>query len=386
MVDFTTWEEDVIVEDADYLSDQMSTRLWNTKGLLQKTMDDAEDLMPDDDYKIFLLRLEEFSQRRADEEEDIDPHYKLFLDHSKVYGHAYVLDIVMADGLPAHIKYEYVDEQDGQPRRKRPKCPRGALFRERKSSGMDGDSTFNFKRPYSQKQTTKLRHRLRGSSNSMSRGKDGSLKVKPSLNLSHSSDENFKGQIGPTMADVSYSMFLDRLKVEGEFLIYVHENGKELKYEQDDEESPVTSVKEASETAPFSSDMMPLDDQCCSLNPKSSFRERVMNILRKPYNRKEYEDLWNRANDRKLITYYRETREKFIPYTVPGHFGKSYLDHHLDLQEKIEVVQSDHYKVLNLLRGFFFWLEHVSDDGVFVPWKDELCQKVMPGSQVWAFQ
>ncbi|GAB4862110.1 hypothetical protein Ancab_037362 [Ancistrocladus abbreviatus] len=146
------------------------------------------------------------------------------------------------------------------------------------------------------------------------------------------------------MANVSYSMFLDCLKVEG----HVHEDGKEMKYEQDDEESPATCVKEASETAPFSSSLALLSD------PKSSFRERDMNILCKPYNRNEYEELGQKANYWKLITYYRETLENFIHYTVPaGHFGKSYLGYHLatpgpisaDLQGKIEVVQPDHYSL-----------------------------------------
>lgn len=107
------------------------------------------------------------------------------------------------------------------------------------------------------------------------------------------------------------------------------------------------------------------------------FLEKLEHICRKPYEQKEYEDLLEKVTVRKPIIRHKETRGG--DYTATGEMGKSYLDNHPDLDDEISKVRSDPNKVLNLLRGFFFYLQHVPH-GVPVPWKHPSCMEVMLGS------
>lgn len=104
------------------------------------------------------------------------------------------------------------------------------------------------------------------------------------------------------------------------------------------------------------------------------FLEKLEHICRKPYEQKEYEDLLEKVNVRKPIVRHKETRGG--DYTTTGEMGKSYLDNHPDLDDEINKVRSDPNKVLNLLRGFFFYLQHVPH-GVPVPWKHPSCMEIM---------
>lgn len=48
------------------------------------------------------------------------------------------------------------------------------------------------------------------------------------------------------------------------------------------------------------------------------------------------------------------------------------------LAEMIKLHAMDRPKVLNLLRGFFYWLTNVAHEGAFRPWLDSACLEVMP--------
>ncbi|CAI9763997.1 unnamed protein product [Fraxinus pennsylvanica] len=94
----------------------------------------------------------------------------------------------------------------------------------------------------------------------------------------------------------------------------------------------------------------------------STFRKNLLSILKKPYDEEEYKRL------RLDIEVHRA--HHLDPHVVK--LDKSYLDHYPDLKEKLLRFQDDEPKCLNLLRGFFFWLQYLPMEGSFEPWKDPL--------------
>ncbi|KAL2484020.1 uncharacterized protein Fot_45464 [Forsythia ovata] len=69
----------------------------------------------------------------------------------------------------------------------------------------------------------------------------------------------------------------------------------------------------------------------------------------------------------------RHGRERAYP---KNEAGKSYLDHYPDLRQALLRCQDDKPRCLNLLRGFFFWLQHLTREGAFKPWTDPQCLAV----------
>ncbi|KAI4313570.1 hypothetical protein L6164_026535 [Bauhinia variegata] len=111
---------------------------------------------------------------------------------------------------------------------------------------------------------------------------------------------------------------------------------------------------------------------------RREFREKLIAILQKPYCDEEYETLYQRVSLRKPMQRSRELRNgKTIVYEDDV-AGKSYLDHYTDLVMIIDSIQDDRARVLNLLRGFFYWMEAITHEGAFIPWKDQTCLEVMP--------
>ncbi|OIV97032.1 hypothetical protein TanjilG_19579 [Lupinus angustifolius] len=110
----------------------------------------------------------------------------------------------------------------------------------------------------------------------------------------------------------------------------------------------------------------------------TKYREKLMEELKKPYCQEEYERLFKDITVRKQAQGQRVLRGRTTTYDE-GHVSKSYLDCHIDLKRKIHTAPDDYPKVLNLMRGFFYWLVNISHEGVFRPWRvqsylDELLQ------------
>ncbi|XP_019190571.1 PREDICTED: uncharacterized protein LOC109185026 [Ipomoea nil] len=113
---------------------------------------------------------------------------------------------------------------------------------------------------------------------------------------------------------------------------------------------------------------------------QSPFRKKIIDILKKPYNQSEYEELSKDVKVRKPILKHLELRNGRDTLYPTSRKGKSYLDHHKDLKKILEKVRTDKHKRLNILRGFFFWLQNVTLVGVFKPWNDPTCLDIVPGS------
>ncbi|CAL5333180.1 unnamed protein product [Camellia sinensis] len=91
----------------------------------------------------------------------------------------------------------------------------------------------------------------------------------------------------------------------------------------------------------------------------SEFRDKLVAKLREPYNNEEYETLCRLINGRKQMDgRHRDLRgPAALKSYLKDECNLSYLDRHMSLKRKINAVKFDRRKVLNLLRGFFFWLE-----------------------------
>ncbi|KAL3641207.1 hypothetical protein CASFOL_016175 [Castilleja foliolosa] len=85
------------------------------------------------------------------------------------------------------------------------------------------------------------------------------------------------------------------------------------------------------------------------------FRKKLMNVLIKPFDKDEL---------KRLRDYIRDG---------------SYYHYHPDLEKKMKKYRYKRGKCLNILRGFFYWLQKVSQEGAFKPWKDGRCLAVEPG-------
>uniref|UniRef100_A0A0D9W2T5 Uncharacterized protein n=1 Tax=Leersia perrieri TaxID=77586 RepID=A0A0D9W2T5_9ORYZ len=98
---------------------------------------------------------------------------------------------------------------------------------------------------------------------------------------------------------------------------------------------------------------------------ESDFKQRLIDVLDKPFSQGEYEKLYGMATIRKQLTKERRTRLGVKYYYSNHEKGKSYLDSFpdgtammgmlKDLAKQVE--KASHPNRLALLRGLFFWLE-----------------------------
>lgn len=189
--------------------------------------------------------------------------------------------------------------------------------------------------------------------------------------------------------DGCYQFFLNGIEKEGDCVVFVH-GGERVRYEDDDIDCDSDSEILMWDHDPYLSQgnnnpYVPAKvnasiDEEDSKKEISLFRRKVMSILKRPYDAKEYEDLLREVKARKCMKVHRELRR---PKSVSvDRSSKSYLDHHQDLKRKIDAVQHNRPTVLNILRGFFLWLENVPNEGqIFKPWLDALCLEVLPPSK-----
>ncbi|CAI9763435.1 unnamed protein product [Fraxinus pennsylvanica] len=109
------------------------------------------------------------------------------------------------------------------------------------------------------------------------------------------------------------------------------------------------------------------EDDFQILGVHSKFRKKVINIMRKPYNRAEYDEL------RQAVKAQRTEERNGVCTRTKKLCGKSYLNYYPDLHRKLKKFENDRRSNLKTLRGFFFWLEHKSMEGSFKPWNDPEC-------------
>lgn len=186
--------------------------------------------------------------------------------------------------------------------------------------------------------------------------------------------------------DDSFDVFPNHVKRESEGYTFAHDDSPPVVYEENDDDGRSSDCEillpesvlhrndtpfEISRTVDFAVVQVDGRNGPGSQSVSSTFRDNLMDVLRRPYDKTEYNDLYNQASVRKPAQGRRILRHVTLSYNKKS-CSKSLLEIHTGLAEKINLVSHDHNMVLNLLRGFFYWLENLPHQGSFCPWLDPL--------------
>ncbi|KAI5652371.1 hypothetical protein M9H77_29558 [Catharanthus roseus] len=191
--------------------------------------------------------------------------------------------------------------------------------------------------------------------------------------------------------DDDYKLYHDKLRVEGSTVIYEYENNPKIVLKDMDltnlqTENVTSSGKEKSNQSIHftSSDSSEEESSSPGGSPtrkmRSKFRARIMRKLSEPYDKEEHEELMTLITEQKRQGRHLDLRSGRVIFSTSNKMGKSLLDRHWGLKQKVQAASNDDLKQLNLLRGFFFWLEHLTQEGSFTPWQDNECLAMRPRS------
>ncbi|KAJ6685341.1 F14J8.16 PROTEIN [Salix purpurea] len=229
------------------------------------------------------------------------------------------------------------------------------------------------------------------SSNAVPNRADGHASKKPRSQAPSSTNCKCECKMNLDMVDHSYQIFLNSLKKDGRYAVFAPQSGKGVLFGEEEHGSSDSEVIvmdkdqffDGKDTPFVSAKAYIVEDEGWMDNRVSSkFREELLKILEKPYDEREFEDLWQRISHRSHVNRDINLRSGCIRFKTTA-IGKSYLDHHADLEAKIQSAQSNQPEILNLMRGFFYWLMNASHAGsrALRPWLDSSCLKVRPRHQ-----
>ncbi|WOL06248.1 hypothetical protein Cni_G14979 [Canna indica] len=313
-----------------------------------------------------------FDDRKSGRDED-DPNYRMFLDHLRVDGNSYLYEMAVGGSdPPLRVKYEGGEGFDVAAPWRQPKSRHSSGSKRTGSGEANGRST---------PESNKRRKRMTLDQNLCKF-------LHPRTPVSSS-----RVHTGGSLIDEDYLVFLNNVKVHDGLILrnnetIVYENIKKEEKEveeQEEEKEMVTEIEKIAEENEVYPVEMEEEPSGVPLQPSgssgaedhsflaeilrrkpSSFRNRLVNVLREPFDKKEYEGMMSHISIRKPIVNYKHLRDDSIPYAT-SQLGLSYLDHYPDLAKCIESASDDHHKNF-LLRGFFFWLQNVGSSDSFRPW------------------
>ncbi|KAK1407675.1 hypothetical protein QVD17_39297 [Tagetes erecta] len=186
----------------------------------------------------------------------------------------------------------------------------------------------------------------------------------------------------------SYKLQFSQKDEEPRFLYY-----EDLQTRIDNQKVRLNKKKRAIFTTQTNQDLdvVILDNypNCSEVNDKQptfaekepSLREKLVHILKQPYNEKEHEELSDAIEQKKPMSRHLDLRSRAISSAFGG-AEKSLLDNiSASFRWMYNAAQNDPPKALNLLRMFYFWLEHVPNEDAFAPWKDKQILKVRPSEK-----
>uniref|UniRef100_A0A0D9WGP9 Uncharacterized protein n=1 Tax=Leersia perrieri TaxID=77586 RepID=A0A0D9WGP9_9ORYZ len=336
---------------------------------------------------------------------EIDPSYRLFLEHLREDGNGYVLDAPRGDhGSPVFVRYA-----------------------EDHSSNGDAVSQFGSNTPSSSLD--------RSQCNPNGKGPGVTSDKAGNVNVGHCFSPGTSFAMEASEIDESYATFLRLLKIKDGHMVIEPEPGITIVYGQAEtpvrydelrigsstnERDPLMTTLEnledenaintrgdglrkinnctsEREMDKLTSENMGSQDLVCidnhgllpynelsdlnvygddqgeplalSCGIPSTFDDKLNAVLSKPYDLNEYKELLRKATNRKLVSRQRHLRNASKPYAT-GAVGLSFLDHYPDLAIQIDSADSDERK-LCLLRKFFFWLENLCHQGAYMPWIDK---------------
>ncbi|KAJ0087002.1 hypothetical protein Patl1_08260 [Pistacia atlantica] len=192
--------------------------------------------------------------------------------------------------------------------------------------------------------------------------------------------------------DKSYLQFANSLMKDGQNFLCTPEGGNKMAKDGDEGSSsdseviildndPILNGKSTPfESSKFCAPCVVIDDEGimeCHGSKQSQFRETLMAKLQMPFDNKECDALFRDASQRKPKQGARELRGRTVVFPADSDMP-SYLELHDSLAKKVNQAGRDRRKILNLLRGFFYWLKNLSKEGAFLPWMDSQCLSTLP--------
>uniref|UniRef100_A0A2P2JC48 Uncharacterized protein n=1 Tax=Rhizophora mucronata TaxID=61149 RepID=A0A2P2JC48_RHIMU len=263
--------------------------------------------------------------------DNVDPDYKLFLENLKKDGKSYFLEVPVVDGILEIITYESEDKQwDG--------CIIENSKKTRDFPERESLNNNRVLRSSSKRQSMESQSNLRDGMETQVATHNGCSSNTPNsktLKSTKCCEKNFN------MEDESYKIFLNSLKIEGRHIVFLPEGGGKLTYEKDEQSSSDSEVIELDVDSfsggvkgPFVTGKDSVEEdgdgflKSSGGNNCSEYRERLMEILRRPFDKREHRDLLNKVSCKRELLGERETRSgKRREYSM-GILGKSYLEQH----------------------------------------------------------
>ncbi|CAA3005854.1 Hypothetical predicted protein [Olea europaea subsp. europaea] len=289
-----------------------------------------------------------------------DPQYELFLGRLKLYQKSYMLE-VEKNGVPMVIKYEELGSSDGfcVSKLQNEKKNRNVFANEKPSLGGNWATKNQVELEVKARPDKKVqrRHNLQEQLN-----KTGNIRSQHDIQTRGVEKHNV-----PTIRNLRSTVKFDsgdnwREDVQAVKLSNENEKGGgENKKKRDNKSANNLEVQETAEfrnegncdsvLPSIKLDRSMNEDDYQILGVYSEFRKKVINIMRKPYSRGEYDEL------RQAVKAQTTEESDLVRSRTKKLRGKSYLNYYPDLHRQLKKFEKDRRSNLKTLRGFFFWLE-----------------------------
>ncbi|KAM5564374.1 hypothetical protein ABKV19_018789 [Rosa sericea] len=195
-------------------------------------------------------------------------------------------------------------------------------------------------------------------------------------------DRNGDDETESDQTDESYQAFLSLLEINDENMTRAPQNGRPETYDVEIKDENAESSSDSDlivlERDPVDTCRTPIKkDSDNDLESHTNFKEGLMKDLKRPYDPEEHLKLLEDWSCQRPATGHAKNFRSGVikTYALKGEYGKPYLEVYKDLAEMIKA--SDRPGSLNLLRGFFYWLKNVAQEGSFEPWSDVECLTVV---------
>lgn len=385
---------DVVLDREE--SARFVNELFKIKRLMEKTH------KMDTDYTYFLLTIltldEKFGPVKKQEEtsnhvigndnecyieEENDPQYEVFLKNLKEHEKSYVFQFER-DGSPGIIKYEseisFDEDCYSEPTR-------------RLRSDIKQDYGLPSQMPRIENQH---KHLMRSTSVEMNKKFTPRKSKKEVKNQKVEAEKHSTSEMVP---DLDYHAFLRSSKFVDEYFfctfgggtVVFEKNDTENNQEKENSDDEDSSDVEVLDLAAFYKEgkSNPLVNASPKMNEdiiqnftgqtmQSRFRKELVAVLRKPYDKEEHNKLLQDIKIRKPEDRHMDLRGGRERSCSTAKVGKSYMDRFPGLRKQLLKFQDDGPKCLNLMRGFFFWLQKFLQEGSFEPWMDAECLAISP--------
>lgn len=330
-----------------------------------------------------------YDEVEVEDKGEIDPQYKMFLANAKPDGRSYILNVNSMDEFPESIKYEKESECDcgskclcckkqkdidtqkdavdeeillnisSEDKLKNRRCPRTDLGYDSNRAMGGIDVIFEPSGPTSQRNngimSRKVKNRKCGASKRQGKRETKIKSREEKMMEKGSRPVHVIGKEKASDVGDDYVLLLENVQCENWSLKASLKSSCNIEYEASEDDLEI---------------LYDSNDMLKKISGPSEFRKKVMDLLKKPYNLKEYKELWTYVNDQKPVERNMESRRGGVKSYQTKKMGKSYLEYYTDLKERLEEVANDERKKLKILRGFSFWLQNLTNAGAFKPWND----------------